>query len=289
MEEDMAETMATTRFDPELALENLPKPVLVELWRRTVAAHEHLFGLWREAAKARFGEEATSELVAAVAPKLAAGAGLREVFFDDLNMMAGVVKTMPGMLTVAKYQDEVLSGPLSPELDPEALSTRALALLWNVTALAYMFLTNRWYEAVAPRFGEAAAQALEKEVWLDRGAAEDDLRIGLEAARASGGDVETLLKGFQLAPGEVGLLEVDFDLQSVNHGWLIHRRCPAWDRFGNRNPARREHSCVICVIGMRLSGEIIDPRIRCRPASLPPHREPRDHACKWEYWLEAGE
>jgi hypothetical protein len=285
----MAETMATAGFDPELALEDLPKPVLVELWQRTVAAHEHLFGLWREAAKARFGEEVTSELVAEVAPKLAAEAGLRGVFFDDLNMMAGVVKAMPGMLTVAEYQDEVLSAPLTPELDPEALSTRALALLWNVTALAYMFLTNRWYEAVAPRFGEAAAQALEKEVWLDRGAAEDDLRIGLEAARASGGDVEALLKGFQLAPGEVGLLEVDFDLQSADHGWLIHRRCPAWDRFGNRNPARREHSCVICVIGMRLSGEIIDPRIRCRPASLPPHREPRDHACKWEYWLEAGE
>ena len=284
----MAETLATAGFDPELALEDLPKPVLVELWQRTVAAHEHLFGLWREAAKARFGEDATSELVAEVAPRLGAGAGLREVFFDDLNMMAGVVKAMPGMLTVAEYQDEVLSGPLTPDLDPEALSTRALALLWNVTALAYMFLTNRWYEAVAPRFGGAAARALEKEVWLDRGAAEDDLRIGLDAARASGGDVETLLKSFQLAPGEVGLLEVDFDLESPDHGWLIHRRCPAWDRFGNRDPARREHSCVICVIGMRLSGEMIDRRIRCRPASLPPHREPRDHACKWEYWLEAG-
>jgi len=287
MEEDMAATMTAARFDAELALEDLPKPVLVGLWRRTVAAHEHLFGLWREAAKARFGEEATSELVATVAPKLAPGAGLRGVFFDDLNMMTGVVKAMPGMLTVAKYQDEVLSGPLTPDLDPEALSTRALALLWNVTALAYMFVTNRWYEAVAGRFDEAAARVLEKEVWLDRGAAEDDLRIGLEAARASGGDVETLLKGFQLAPGEVGLLEVDFELQNADHGWLIHRRCPAWDRFGNLDPSRREHSCVICVIGMRLSGEMIDPRIRCRPASLPPHREPRDHACKWEYWLEA--
>ena len=283
----MPETPVSERFDPELALEDLPKPVLIELWRRTVAAHEHLFGLWTEAVRARFGEQATSELVAQVAPGLATGTDLPGVFFDDLNMMAGVVKAMPGMLTVAEYRDDLSSEPLGPELDPEALSTRELALLWNVTALAYMFLTNRWYEAVAPRFGEAAAQALEKEVWLERGAAEHDLRIGLDAARASGGDVETLFKGFQLAPGEVGLLEVDFELKDANRGWLIHRRCPAWDRFGNRNPARREHSCVICVIGMRLSGEMIHPRIRCRPASLPPHREPGDHACKWEYWLEA--
>jgi len=285
----MPETTGTEAFDPELALEGLPKPVLVELWKRTVAAHEHLFGLWREAAEARFGEAVTSELVAEVASRLEAGAGLREVFFDDLNLMAEVVKAMPGMLTVAGYQDGVLNGPLSPNLEPEALSPQALVLLWNVAALAYMFLTNRWYEAVAPRFGQAAAQSLEKEVWLDRGAAEDDLRIGLDAARASGGNVEALLKGFQLAPGEVGLLEVDFELENPDHGWLIHRRCPAWDRFGNRDRARREHSCVICVIGMRLSGELIDPRIRCRPASLPPHREPRDHACKWEYWLDADE
>jgi hypothetical protein len=289
VEEGMVEMMAGARFDPELAVESLPKPVLIELWRRTAAAHEHLFSLWQETVKARFGEEVSSELVAEVAPDVAAGAGLRQLFFDDLNMMAGVVKMMPGMLTVAEYQDDVFVQPLTPDLNPEALSNRGLALLWNVTALAYMFVTNRWYEAVAPRFGESVAQALEKEVWLDRGAAEDDLRIGLDAANATGGDVETLLRGFQLAPGEVGLLEVDFDLQSSDHGWLIHRRCPAWDRFGNQDPGRREHSCVICVIGMRLSGEMIAPRIRCRPASLPPHREPRDHACKWEYWLEAGE
>lgn len=289
MGKEMAETLAAAGFDPELALEDLPKPVLVTLWRRTVAAHENLFGLWRQAAEARLGEPAMLELVAEVAPRLAAGADLRAVFFDDLNLMVQVVKALPGMLTVAEYQDEALSEPLGPDLDPEALSTRELPLLWNVTALAYMYLTNRWYEAVAPRFGEAVARALEKEVWLDRGAAEADLRIGLEAARAGGGDVETLFKGFQLAPGEVGLLEVDFDLQSPDHGWMIHRRCPAWDRFGNRDPARREHSCVICVIGMRLSGEMIDPRIRCRPASLPPHREPRGHACRWEYWLDTGE
>jgi hypothetical protein len=285
----MAETMSSARFDPDLALEDLPTPVLVELWRRTAAAHGHLFELWRAAAEARFGDEAASELVAEVAPRLASGADLRDLFFDDLNAMAGVAEAMPGVLTVAEYQDDVFREPLHSDPDLEALSTRALALLWNVSALAYMFVTNRWYEAVAPRFGEAAAQSLEKEVWLDRGAAEDDLKIGLEAARAAGSDVETLLKGFQLAPGEVGLLEVDFRLESSDHGWLIHRRCPAWDRFGNRDVARREHSCVICVIGMRLSGEMIDPRIRCRPASLPPHREPGDCACQWEYWLEAGE
>ena len=273
-------------FDPKLKAKDLPKPVLVELWQRTVSAHENLFGLWKSAASDHLGEEVVNELVDQVAPRLADGASLREVCFDDINMMAGVVAAIPGMLTVAEYDGGLFSEPLDASLEPRSLSRTDLALLWNVTALAYMFLTNRWYEAVASKFDEATAQKLEKEVWLERGGSEHDLQIGLDAASASGDDVETLLKGFQLAPGEVGLLDVEFDLKSPDHGWLIHRRCPAWDRFGNGNVARREHSCVICVIGMRVSGEMINQKIRCRAASLPPHREATDYACKWEYWLE---
>jgi hypothetical protein len=285
----MMRTAPTPAFDPGLRVEDLPAAVLVELWRRTVAAHANLFELWRRAVGDRYGDAVLGDLVGRVAPRLAGGASLREAFFDDLNTMAGVVKSVPGMLTVAEYEEGLLDEPLLPSLDPEALEPRQLALLWNVSALAYMFLTNRWYEAVAARFDATAAQQIEKEVWLERGAAEDDLQIGLDAAGATGENVEALLRGFQLAPGEVGLLEVEFDLKGPDHGWLIHRRCPAWDRFGNRDPAWREHSCVICVVGMRLSGEMIDERIRCRPASLPPHREPRDYACKWEYWLEASD
>jgi hypothetical protein len=273
-------------FDPDLKTKDLPKPVLVELWQRTVSAHENLFDLWKSTAQDHLDEGVVNELVDQVAPRLADGAGLREICFEDINMMAGVVAAVPGMLTVAEYDGALFEGPLDASLDPGGLSPSNLALLWNVTALAYMFLTNRWYEAVATKLDEATAQKLEKQVWLDRGGAEDDLQIGLDAASATGDDVETLLKGFQLAPGEVGLLDVEFDLKSPDHGWLIHRRCPAWDRFANQNVSRREHSCVICVIGMRVSGEMINQKIRCRAASLPPHREVTDHACKWEYWLE---
>ena len=273
-------------FDANLKAKDLPKPVLVELWQRTVSAHEKLFGSWESTASDHLGEEAVNQLVDQVAPRLADGASLREVCFDDINMMAGVVAAIPGMLTVAEYDDALFSEPLDASLEPGSLSRTDLALLWNVTALAYMFLTNRWYEAVASKLDEATAQKLEKEIWLERGGSEHDLQIGLDAASASGDNVETLLKGFQLAPGEVGLLDVEFDLKSPDHGWLIHRRCPAWDRFGNGNVARREHSCVICVIGMRVSGEMVNEKIRCRAASLPPHRDGSDHACRWEYWLE---
>jgi hypothetical protein len=273
-------------FDPSLKAKDLPEPVLVELWQRTVSAHENLFGWWKSTTSHHLGEEVVNEFVDQVAPRLADGASLREICFDDINMMAGVVAAIPGMLTVAEYDGALFSEPLDASLEPGSLSRTDLALLWNVTALAYMFLTNRWYEAVASKLDEATAQKLEKEIWLERGGSEHDLQIGLDAASASGNNVETLLKGFQLAPGEVGLLDVEFDLKSPDHGWLIHRRCPAWDRFGNGNVARREHSCVICVIGMRVSGEMINQKIRCRAASLPPHREATDYACKWEYWLE---
>jgi hypothetical protein len=41
--------------------------------------------------------------------------------------------------------------------------------------------TNRWYTGIRKRYGDEAAQKLEKDVWIDRGAAEHDLRIGQEA------------------------------------------------------------------------------------------------------------
>jgi hypothetical protein len=31
---------------------------------------------------------------------------------------------------------------------------------------------------------------------------------------------------------------------------------------------------------------MVNEKIRCRAASLPPYREATDYACKWEYWLE---
>jgi hypothetical protein len=125
---------------------------------------------------------------------------------------------------------------------------------------------------------------LERSVWLDYGGAEEDLRYGLIAAGAEKGNVETLLRGFQMAPGEVGLVDAEFHLENPNHGWITHKRCPALDRFGESNKERLESSCVLCVIAMRLSGEMVDKGIHCRPASLPPYREPAGHACKWEYW-----
>lgn len=163
--------------------------------------------------------------------------------------------------------------------------SKTLALLWNCAALAYMLGTDRWYTRVRARYGLDAAQELEKDVWIDRGAAEHDLRIGQEAMGVTGNDVESLLRSFQFAPGEVGILDVELELIDANHGIMTHHACPALDRFEHFDDVRLKHCCDICLAGMPISGEMLNPKIECKPLKLPPRRDANDIACRWEYRL----
>jgi hypothetical protein len=162
---------------------------------------------------------------------------------------------------------------------------KTLGLLWNYAALAYMLATDRWYTGVRKRYGEEIAQELEKNVWIDRGAAEYDLKIGQEAMGITGDDVEALLRSFQFAPGEVGILDVELELHDANHGTLTHHACPALDRFEHFDDLRLRHCCDICIAAMPISGEMLNRKIECKPLKLPPRRDANDIACKWEYRL----
>lgn len=179
-----------------------------------------------------------------------------------------------------RFDTDAFEARVASELD-----RKALALLWNYAALAYMLGTDRWYTGVRKRFGDVEAQVLEKEVWIDRGAAERDLAIGLDATGEEGRTVETLLQGFQLSPGEVGILDVDFELKDESYGILTHRTCPALDRFEHYDEDRRKHCCEICIRGMPLSGKMVSSQIECTPLKLPPRLDSNDIACQWQYTL----
>jgi hypothetical protein len=184
-------------------------------------------------------------------------------------------------------------GTHASEIDIEAFEDavsndydeKTLALLWNYAALAYMLATDRWYTGIRQRYGDEAAQELEKDVWIDRGAAEHDLRIGQEAMGVTGDDLESLLRSFQFAPGEVGILDVEFQLIDVQRGIMTHHACPALDRFEHFDDVRLKHCCDICIVGMPISGEMLNPKIECKPLKLPPRVDSNDIACRWEYRL----
>jgi hypothetical protein len=184
-------------------------------------------------------------------------------------------------------------GTHASEIDTEAFEhkvanaydAKTLGLLWNYAALAYMLTTDRWYTGIRKRYGDEAAQKLEKDVWIDRGAAEHDLSIGQEAMRVTGNDVESLLRSFQFAPGEVGILDVEFELIDENHGIMTHHVCPALDRFEHFDDVRLKHCCDICIAAMPISGEMLNRKIECKPLKLPPRVDSNDIACRWEYRL----
>ena len=283
----MSELIASSMFEATVEYAALPQSKLLELFECTRSAHANFFGLWQRAATDRFGDETCSQLTAQVYPNLAAaGSDLVQVFYEELDFLWQVMPNLQHMLTFASYDASLLPDRLDANLDLEALSSQSLTLLWNVATLTYVMQTGRWTNAVTARYGQDTALKLERSVWLDYGAAEEDLRYGLIAAGSETGNVETLLRGFQMAPGEVGLVDAEFKLENPDHGWITHKRCPAVETFGENNRERLESSCVLCVIAMRLSGEMVNKDIRCRAASIPPYREDPGYACRWEYWRE---
>ncbi len=181
-----------------------------------------------------------------------------------------------------KERGAVADDPLD-RVDVETLAVPELALLWNLSAVAYMMVTDRWYTALESHHGSDVAREVELFVWADAGAADRDLEIGLAVAHSEGSDVEALLRGFQRAPGEVGILDVRFELKSRDHGVLTHLACPAVRRMEHLDDARLAHCCHICEVAMPMSGHIVSKDIECRPLSIPPRRGPRDVACSWEY------
>jgi hypothetical protein len=283
----MPDKIASHQFESTVDYAALPADKLVELYRMTVRAHGSFFQLWQRGVGDRFGTETLTELTTLVYPTLArAGGDPEPVFYEELNFLWSLMPTLQGLLTFASYDASLLPESLGPELDLASLSNESLVLLWNVSTLTYVMQTSRWTDLITERYGREVGLKLERDVWLDYGGATDDLRYGLRAAGAETGDVETLFRGFQMAPGEVGLVDAVFRLESANHGVITHGRCPSHDRFGESNRARLESNCVLCVIAMRLSGEMVNPDMRCRPLSLPPHRVQAGHACQWEYWIK---
>ena len=344
-------------FKPDLKAHELPRETLVDLWHRTVDAHEKLRETWHSAVADKYGREVAETIALGGWPLNKTAATPKELFFDDLRFIVAATELQPDMLTVAdRDQAEVpeelcgdrswfqwlvsaaslFGGPAkakpgrptwvgSPgrarglargkgidlgfavllkawqrsqglhasEIDTEAFEhkvsneydQKTLALLWNLAAVAYMLATDRWYTGVRKLYGDEAAQDLEKDVWIDRGAAEHDLSIGHDALSVTGDDVESLLRSFQFAPGEVGILDVEFELIDKNHGVLTHHACPALDRFEHFDDVRLKHCCDICIAGMPISGEMLNRKIECKPLKLPPRVDSNDIACRWEYRL----
>lgn len=283
----MSEVIAANKFQTTVDYAQLSVQDLHSNIETARLAFKHFFSLWQDVILDNFDKDTTNQYTALVYPSLRKHDGnLDSVFFDDLNFIWNIVPRAPQLLTFSSLENNSLPSLLSEENTAPLELKSDLVLLWNLCTLTYVMQTSRWVELLYEVSSPDVALKLEKEVWVDRGGAEDDLRYGLVAAGRETGNIETLFRGFQFAPGEVGLVDAKFHLHDPDHGTITHRRCPAHDRFRNGDKSRLENSCVICVIAMRLSGEMVNQNIRCRPASLPPHRVMGDHACKWEYWIE---
>lgn len=77
-------------------------------------------------------------------------------------------------------------------------------------------------------------------------------------------------------------------MKDRNHGILTTTRCPALEKFeAEGNVVMQKHACEdICVPGMQLTGECINPRMKCQSLKLPPRESKDEVACVWEFKIE---
>jgi len=180
------------------------------------------------------------------------------------------------------------SGPFRPDAKLQDFSKDAILNLWRTGSLIYMMLGGLWFDVVKDKVGIEKALEWEKEVWLKRGGCENDIRVSMDALNIHGNDVAALLKAFQFAPGEAGWIDIACELKNPNHGILTATRCPALEIFeATGDTVRQKHACEdICVPGMQLTAQYINPQMKCRAAKLPPRNSPDEIACQWEFVLD---
>ncbi len=180
------------------------------------------------------------------------------------------------------------SGPFRPDARLKDFSSDTILNLWRTGSLIYMMLGGLWFDVVKDKVGLEKALEWEKEVWLKRGGCENDIRVSMDALNIHGNDVAALLKAFQFAPGEAGWIDIDCELKNPNHGILTATRCPALEIFeATGDTVRQKHACEdICVPGMQLTAEYINPEMRCHATKLPPRENTDDIACQWEFVLD---
>ncbi len=180
------------------------------------------------------------------------------------------------------------SGEFRPDAKLQDFSKDTIIQLWRNSSLVYMLLGGLWFDVVKDKVGEEKALEWEKEVWLKRGGCQNDFIPPTEALKIEGNDVATLLKAFQFAPGEAGWIDIECELMNNNHGTLTATRCPALEIFEySGDTVRQKHACIdICVPGMQITGEHINPKIKCKALKLPPRKDENDIACKWEFKID---
>ena len=180
------------------------------------------------------------------------------------------------------------SGEFRPDAKLQDFSKDTIARLWRSNSLVYMMLGGMWFSVVEEKVGKEKALEWEREVWLKKGGCENDVRGVMEILNITGNDVATLFKAFQFAPGEAGWIDIECELKDNNHGVLTATQCPALVIFElGGDTVRQKHACVdICVPGMQLTGEFINPTMKCRALKLPPRKSSDDIACQWEFTID---
>lgn len=178
------------------------------------------------------------------------------------------------------------TGEFQPGLKLEDFSKQALVDLWRATCRLLIGIDGHWYNLVKERLGEEQTFEINNQVWVDMVPREK--RWITDLMKIDGNDVAAFFKFQQLNPATAGIMEIELDLKTPNHGVMTVTRCSVLESCEKLNmPNRQKACCDMDVIYFANQAREINPKIKTTCLKLPPRQSKDEIACKWEYTLES--
>jgi len=177
------------------------------------------------------------------------------------------------------------SGKFKPDLKLQDFSEEALRRLWKCGGDLYSGMSTLYFNLIKEKFGEEKAVEFSREIWLKRGACEQEVRLCREALNIWGNDVESFFKQCQIDPAFGPFIEAEWELKNKNDGILTVKRCMVYEKWRENVPMQKYICEEVEVVGFSLSAHQYDPKMKAIPLKLPPAKG-NEIVCQWEFKIE---
>jgi len=178
------------------------------------------------------------------------------------------------------------SGEFRPKIKYQDFTPEALARLCTEYARLGLALDGWWHTTVSEAHGKDEAIKLELATW-DRGIPYEQKRV-MEALNIKGNDVETCFKELQMDPQFcLEIFDITWDLKNKNHGIYTVNKCRALERFEKQGDMKT--ALAMCDLDLKAFEKIsrfINPKIKVTAIKLPPRKDEKDIACRFEFKLD---
>ncbi len=177
------------------------------------------------------------------------------------------------------------SGPFNPDLTFADFSKDFLVRLMTAYQYARVHLATAWFDAIAERFGDIAANDCNLGATMRLAG-----RVNPRVAEMANVNLNTVLDSLKLLQlplnSNIGFLfTAEYDIKNENHVIYTVRQCRPLLFYEREAPELIQSVCY-GLEKQALQNQLVNPKIKITPLKLPPRQSHDEIACQWEFKLE---